>query len=181
MLEDGERAYRDFVAARIAPLRRVAYLMCGDWHRAEDAVASALARLYIAWPRVRDERRVEAYARTMVVRAVIDEHRRPWRRERVRYDEEAVLAATSLDRAASADPTSAVADRIVLRQALSQLPSRRRAVLVLRFYAGLSVEETAEALGCTTGTVKSQTARALATLRDLLPSEYLITYGAHDD
>lgn len=180
MLEDGERAYRDFVAARMVSLRRVAFLMCGDWHLAEDAVASALARLYVAWPRVRDESRVDAYARTMVVRAVVDEHRRPWRRERVPFDE-AALAGSSLDHASSADPTSAVADRIVLRQALGTLPRRRRAVLVLRFYEGLSVEETAEALGCTTGTVKSQTARALATLRELLPSEYLVTHGANDD
>jgi RNA polymerase sigma-70 factor (sigma-E family) len=179
-MPDGDTAYREFVAARLAPLRRVAFLMCGDWHLAEDAVAAALARLYVAWPRVRDEHRVEAYARTMVVRAVVDEHRRPWRRERVRYDEAAVAAA-SLNGAVSADPAAAVADRILLRQALSQLPRRRRAVLVLRFYEGLNVEETAEALGCTTGTVKSQTARALATLRGLLPSEYLITHGAHDD
>jgi RNA polymerase sigma-70 factor (sigma-E family) len=177
MPDDGDEAYREFVAARIAPFRRVAFLMCGDWHLAEDAVASALARLYVAWARVRDSERLEAYVRTMVVRAVVDEHRRPWRRERARYEE----AATGVDRTASPDPATAVTDRLLLRQALGQLPRRRRAVLVLRFYEGLSVEETADALGCTTGTVKSQTARALATLRALLPSEYLITHGAHDD
>ena len=70
---------------------------------------------------------------------------------------------------------------MLLREALRQLPRGRRAVLVLRFYEGLSVEETAEALGLTTGTVKSQTARGLATLRDLLPNDYLISHGAYDD
>jgi RNA polymerase sigma-70 factor (sigma-E family) len=172
-MREDEAAYRDFVTARLAHLRRVAYLVCGDWHTAEDAVSTALAKLYVSWNKVRDRERIDAYARTMVVRAVLDERRRPWRRERDPFDE-AVGAQAVPDR------TNQVHDRILLRQALESLPRRRRAVLVLRFYEGLSVEETAEALGCTAGTVKSQTARGLATMRDLLPDDYLLTHGAID-
>jgi RNA polymerase sigma-70 factor (sigma-E family) len=170
-----EAAYRDFVTARMVHLRRVAYLVCGDWHLAEDAVATALARLYLNWHRIRDGDRLDAYARTMVMRAVVDEHRRPWRRERTHYEE------TVFTGEVVADPSGEVHDRMLLREALRQLPRGRRAVLVLRFYEGLTVEETAEALGLTTGTVKSQTARGLATLRDLLPNDYLISHGAYDD
>jgi RNA polymerase sigma-70 factor (sigma-E family) len=170
---EDEAAYRDFVTARLAHLRRVAYLVCGDWHLAEDAVSTALAKLYVAWNKVRDRERIDAYARTMVVRAVLDERRRPWRRERGQFDEALVTESVP-------DRTAQVHDRILLRQALDSLPRRRRAVLVLRFYEGLSVEETADAMGCTTGTVKSQTARGLAAMRDILPHDYLITHGALD-
>jgi RNA polymerase sigma-70 factor (sigma-E family) len=163
-------AYRDFVAARTAHLRRVAFLVCGDWHTAEDAVSTALAKLYVTWHRIRDIGRVDAYARTMVIRAVMDEHRRPWRREYARDIQDTVDDIVP-------DRTAAVDDKVVLRLALSRLPKGRRAVLVLRFYEGLSVEETAEALGLSTGTVKSQTARGLSALRDLLPADYLTTHG----
>jgi RNA polymerase sigma-70 factor (sigma-E family) len=170
MREEDRTAYRDFVAARSAHLRRIAFLVCGDWHLAEDAVSTALAKLYVTWNRIRDTERVEAYARTMVVRAAIDERRKPWRRER----------STEIDPGRpddAGDRTSMVDDRVVLRRALRLLPKGRRAVLVLRFYEGLSVEETAEALGLSTGTVKSQTARGLAALRDLLPADYLTAHG----
>jgi RNA polymerase sigma-70 factor (sigma-E family) len=168
--EEDRQAFREFVAARSAHLRRVAYLVCGDWHMAEDAVSTALAKLYVAWHRIRDVGRVDAYARTMVIRAVMDEHRRPWRREHARDNQDAI------DHEAP-DHADAVDDKVVLRRALGQLPKGRRAVLVLRFYEGLSVEETAEALGLSTGTVKSQTARGLSALRDLLPADYLTMYG----
>jgi len=171
-VREDETAYRDFVTARIAHLRRVAFLVSGDWHTAEDAVSTALAKLYVAWNKVRDRERIDAYARTMVIRAVLDERRRPWRREKDPYDD--TMSASVPDR------TGEVHDRILLRRALEALPRGRRAVLVLRFYEGLSVEETAEALGCSTGTVKSQTARGLAAMRDLLPDDYLTTHGAID-
>jgi RNA polymerase sigma-70 factor (sigma-E family) len=172
-VREDDTAYRDFVAARIAHLRRVAFLVCGDWHLAEDAVSTALAKLYLHWNKVRDRERIDAYARTMVVRAVLDERRRPWRRERNAYDDTIVVQAVP-------DSTAQVHDRMLLRQALESLPRGRRAVLVLRFYEGLSVEETAEAMGCTAGTVKSQTARGLAALREILPADYLTTHGAID-
>jgi RNA polymerase sigma-70 factor (sigma-E family) len=168
--EEDRLAFREFVAARSAHLRRVAYLVCGDWHLAEDAVSTALAKLYVAWHRIRDVGRVDAYARTMVIRAVMDEHRRPWRREHARDNQDAIDLEAP-------DHADAVDDKVVLRRALRQLPKGRRAVLVLRFYEGLSVEETAEALGLSTGTVKSQTARGLSALRDLLPADYLTMHG----
>ncbi len=174
MRAEDEDAYREFVTARLPRLRRVAYLVCGDWHLAEDAVSTALAKLYLNWHRVRDTEKIDAYARTMVLRCVVDERRRPWSREK---------AHTALPVAEPAEPdrTAQVDDRIVLQRALATLPRGRRAVLVLRFYEGLSVEETAAALGCSTGNVKSQTARGLANLREALPAEYVSLHGGFDD
>jgi RNA polymerase sigma-70 factor (sigma-E family) len=171
MRDEDEDAYREFVTARLPHLRRIAFLVCGDWHLAEDAVATALAKLYVHWARARATDRVEAYARTVVLRCVIDERRRPWAsRERAR--ESHLLPETP-----APDRTNEVDDRIVLQRAMAQLPRGRRAVLVLRFYEGLSVEETAAALGCSTGNVKSQTARGLTMLREVLPEEFLIQHG----
>jgi RNA polymerase sigma-70 factor (sigma-E family) len=158
-----EREYRDYVAARMIGLRRIAYLICGDWHLAEDAVSAVLTKLYTHWAKATGSDNLDAYVRRMLVRSIVDERRRPWRRERP-------VAFPVEERAAPPDPTE---DRLVVRAALAALPPRRRAVLVLRFYEGLSVEETAAAMGTTTGTVKSQTARALAALRDGLPGDLL--------
>jgi RNA polymerase sigma-70 factor (sigma-E family) len=151
-------AYREFVSVRMDQWRRTAYLLCGDWHTADDLVSTALVKLYRHWSRVAGMDNPEAYVRRMLLRAWLDERRRPWRREHSR----AVLP----ERVADADPSRA-ADHLALLGLLAQLPARRRAVLVLRYFCDLSVEETAEVLGCSTGTVKSQTARALDTLRGL--------------
>ncbi|MGK5683395.1 SigE family RNA polymerase sigma factor [Actinoplanes sp. URMC 104] len=147
-------------------MRAPAYVTCGDWQAAEDAVAGALARLYLRWNRVTSP---DAYARTMVVRAAIGEKRRPWRRER--------SAGDALPDVPRPDESGQVDERLRLRAALSQVPPRQRAVLVLRFLEGLSVEETAEVLGCRTGTVKSQTARGLNALR-AVPSVTELLPGA---
>jgi RNA polymerase sigma factor (sigma-70 family) len=107
---------------------------------------------------VRARGALDAFVRTTLVRGLIDEHRRPWRRERA----QAVLP----DRAA---PESLpVEDRLAVREALALVPPRQRAVLVLRFYEDCDVAETARLIGCSEGTVKSQTARGLARLRELL-------------
>jgi len=81
-----EEEYVAFVAARQQHLRRIAYAICGDWHRAEDLLQTAFAKLYVAWPRLRDPDAAEAYTRRILVRANIDESRRPWRRERTSLD-----------------------------------------------------------------------------------------------
>jgi RNA polymerase sigma-70 factor (sigma-E family) len=162
MAEPDEREFRDYVEARIARLRRTAYLICGDWHAAEDAVSVALAKLYVHWAKAQVSSNIDAYVRRMVVRSVVDEHRRPWRRERP-------VEFVQRDPVASGMPPE---DRLVLIDALAQMPQRRRAVLVLRFFEGLSVVETAAALGINEGTVKSQTARGLAAMRDLLPADF---------
>jgi RNA polymerase sigma-70 factor (sigma-E family) len=155
---DSEADFRDFVSVQMDSLRGLAYLTCGDWQLAEDAVCTALAKLYLRWTNVS---RPDSYARTMVVRAAIDEVRRPWwRRERAVSD--------AMPEPPAPDGTPAVIDRLEIRAALRRLPVRQRAVLVLRFLEGLSVQETAEVLGCPDGTVKSYTSRGLEALRHLL-------------
>jgi RNA polymerase sigma-70 factor (sigma-E family) len=145
-------------AGRAAAVRRTAYLLCGDWQQAEDLTQTAFARLYAAWPRLRDPGAAEAYLRRTVVRAHVDETRRPWRREHATADlPESPAAADGAD------------DRVTLLAALARVPRRQRACLVLRYFADCSVAETAAALGCSEGTVKSNTARGLDALRAVLP------------
>jgi RNA polymerase sigma factor (sigma-70 family) len=139
-------------------LRNLAFVTCGDWHSAEDAVANALARLYPRWGRLD---RPDLYAQTMVVRAAIDETRRPWwRRER--------SAGDALPDVAQADPSAVSDERLRVQAALRAVPVRQRAVLVLRFYVGMTAEEAGAVLGVGGGTVRSQTARGLANLRTAL-------------
>ncbi|GIG91718.1 SigE family RNA polymerase sigma factor [Plantactinospora endophytica] len=152
-----EDEYRQFVVTRLEPLRVTAYLLCRDWHTADDLVSITLGKLYRHWRRVRAMESVDGYVRGMLTNAWLDECRRPWRREK----------ATD-DPPDSADQTVheyALSDREMLLDLLRQLPPRRRAVVVLRFYCDLSVEETAQVLGISTGTVKSQAARGLEHLR----------------
>lgn len=154
-----------YVDARRGYLRRAAYLVCGDWHTAEDLVQTALVKLYAAWPKIHTEGAEDAYARRIIVRAHLDEKRRPWRREKV-----------GLDGFDQAEPAGfPVEDSDALLTALKTLPERQRATVVLRFWCGLSVEETAADLGCSTGTVKSQTSRAMANLRTVLSPDDVTT------
>jgi RNA polymerase sigma-70 factor (sigma-E family) len=150
--------YREYVGGRLDQLRRTAYLLCGDWHTADDLVSTALVKLLRHWSRVSAMDNVDAYVRRVLLRAWLDERRRPWRREQSRAQVPETAARAGYD----------VADRMAVLALLAELPARRRAVLVLRFFCDLSVEETAEALGCSSGTVKSQTARALDALRTRL-------------
>jgi RNA polymerase sigma-70 factor (sigma-E family) len=152
-----EEEFRLFVSARMDTLRGLAYLTCGDWQIAEDAVARSLARLYQRWGKVGAP---ERYAARMVVRAAIDEVRRPWRRE--------LSSSDAFPEVGEADRSESVTESMVVRAALRQLPPGQRAVLVLRFFEDFSVADVAQALGRSTGNVKSQTARGLATLRRLL-------------
>jgi RNA polymerase sigma-70 factor (sigma-E family) len=151
-------AYREYVVSRIDPMRRVAYLLCGDWHTADDLLSTALVKLFRQWRRVSAMDNPDAYLRRMLLRVWLDERRRPWRREHPTD----VVPDRSAVGGVSADQ---VDDRLALLALLAELPPRRRAVLVLRYFCDLSVEQTAEELGCSTGTVKSQTARALDALR----------------
>jgi RNA polymerase sigma-70 factor (sigma-E family) len=158
---DQEASFRDFVDAQMGSLRGLAYLTCGDWQVAEDAVFTALTRLYNRWTKVE---RPESYARTMVVRAAIDEVRRPWWRR------EKSLSHDMPDRPAP-DDTHMVDERLRLHAALRRLPPSQRAVLVLRFLEGLSVQQTAEELGYPVGTVKSYSSRGLEALRQVLGAD----------
>ncbi len=158
-----DAAFSEYVTARRDHVRRTAYLLCGDWHRADDLTQIAFVKLYGAWDRIRDRRALDAYVRACLVRAGIDESRRPWRRERAVE----VLPET----ADSFDIASVIADRALVQSALERVPSGQRATLVLRFFEGLDVAETAAALGCSEGNVKSQTARGLAALKRALQGE----------
>jgi RNA polymerase sigma-70 factor (sigma-E family) len=157
-----DEQYRAYVEARRGDLVRTAiFLAAGDQWAAEDLVQTALTRLYVAWPRVRAES-VDAYARRCLLNALID-HRR--------------LAVTHREQTRAELPEVAVSDsqgidmRSAVFGALGRLPPRMRAAVVMRHLLDLSVEETAEALRCRRGTVKSQTARGLDQLRVALQAE----------
>ena len=161
--QDRETAYVEFVTTRQDKLRRIAYAICGDWHQADDLLQTALVKLYVAWPRVRRDGREEAYVRQILVRAHIDEHRRPWRREQpglLDHDR-------PLDRVVETRPE----DRPALVDALQELPEMQRKVVVLRHWLDLSVAETAHELGISDGTVKSHSSRGLAKLQAALTPE----------
>lgn len=153
-----------YVAARVRQLRRSAYLLCGDWHRAEDLTQSALAKIYVAWAKVRRADNVDGYVRTVLVRTFLDEQRRHWRREQP--------TGESVD-SVRPDPSSGTDSRVDLVRALAALPARQRAAVVLRCWEDLSIAEVARTLDCSEGTVKSQTSRGLATLRERLSAPAL--------
>lgn len=153
--------FSEFVLARQTQLRRIAYAICGDWHQADDLLQTALTKLYVAWPRVQRKGSEEAYVRRIMVRANIDEHRRPWRREQPQDE---------LPEHPGSDETARSEDRDDLVAALQQLPEMQRKVVVLRHWLGLSVHETADELGIGEGTVKSHSSRALRALQLLVAS-----------
>lgn len=149
-----------FVRARGPSLLRAAYLLTGDQHLAEDLVQTALARTHLAWSRLRAAGNAEAYARKVMYHLQVSR----WRRRRV---PEALSG--DLPEPAQADDNAGTAERMALRHALLQLAPRQRAVIVLRFFEDRTQAETAELLGCSPGTVKSQTAKALTRLRSIAP------------
>jgi RNA polymerase sigma-70 factor (sigma-E family) len=153
-----EADFVDLVVARAPAMRRTAFVLCGDWHQAEDLVQTTFAKLYAGWPRIRAREAVNVYLHRTLVRTFIDEGRRGWRRERpTAHVPDGLQPSTD-----SAD------DRMVLLAALRRVPPRQRACVVLRFLEDYTVEATADALGCSAGTVKSQTARGLSALREAL-------------
>lgn len=159
-----EQEFADFFTARRDAVRRTAYLICGDWHRADDLAQTAFVAVHRRWRKIRDRSALDAYVRRTLVRAAIDESRRPWRREHP-VDLPPETSAQGPARDAVGD---SVANRSALVGGLQQVPPRQRAVLVLRFLEGQSVTDVACALKCSEGTVKSQTARGLETLRAAL-------------
>lgn len=159
-----EDEFAEYFSARRDAVRRTAYLLCGDWHKADDLAQTAFVALHRRWKKIRDRAATDAYVRKTLVRAVIDESRRPWRRE---WQTE-VLPEPASDAPGLADH---VATREDLLAALKEVPPKQRAVLVLRYFEGLDVGAAAKALGCSEGNVKSQTARGLANLREVLERE----------
>jgi RNA polymerase sigma-70 factor (sigma-E family) len=160
-VDEDRRQFSEYFAARHEVVRRTAYLMCGDWHWADDLAQSAFIRLAAGWHKVRDREALDAFVRTCLVRAYLAETRRVWRRRERSFAELPELVATD-------DNAETATRRLVFIHALGELPPRQRVTLVCRYYQGLDVAETAAALNCSEGTVKSQTARGLAALRRVL-------------
>ncbi|MDI2125936.1 SigE family RNA polymerase sigma factor [Yinghuangia seranimata] len=155
-----ERQFEEFVAARSRPLLRTAYLLCGDWHLAEDLVQTALAKLYAVWHRVHDTESVEAYTRRVLVRVYVDTRRKRSSQELPSAD----IPDPGVPPGAGEDS----ARRLALLAALARVTPVYRAVLVLRFWEDQSVEETAALLGKSSAAVRSATTRGLEQLRRVL-------------
>jgi RNA polymerase sigma-70 factor (sigma-E family) len=148
-------------AAAVAPrLRRTGYLMCGNWHTAEDLTQTTLAKLFASWGRISRHDSLGAYATRTLLNTYLAEKRRRRSSE--------VLTAELPDRPAQdAGPEQ----RLDIMAALSGLPPRARAIVVLRYWSDQSIEQVADLMGCSPGNVKSQSARALQRLRLLLGEE----------
>jgi RNA polymerase sigma-70 factor (sigma-E family) len=155
MKAEDDRRFREYAHARTLTLRRTAFLLCGDWHLAEDLVQTTLMKLYGAWSRVSRSAAIDQYVRQILLRSWLDEKRKPWRR---RENRDGVVPELELT-----DPPAGVSDMIVA--ALGHLPPKQRAAVVLRYCQDLPIAEVATALRCSEGTVKSQTSHALAKLR----------------
>lgn len=158
--------FDDFASGAVTRLYRAAFLMVGNHHQAEDLAQEVLARVYVAWPRILGD--PHGYAYRALSNAVANERR--WRHRHP----EVQLEATDSDH-----PTAAWEDGVLSRDsvvdALRALPPRQRAVIVLRYYVDLSEVQTAQALNVSTGTVKSQNAKALARLREVLGDDLDVT------
>ncbi|MDG4773108.1 SigE family RNA polymerase sigma factor [Solwaraspora sp. WMMD792] len=157
-----EEDFREFVASRSGALLRTAYLLAGDWATAEDLLQTALTKTYLAWKRLGQIEAVEPYARRVLVNTATSWWRRRWHGER---------PTETLPERAGPDLIQQQLERDVLWRHVKALPARQRAVLVLRYYEDLSEAQTAALLNISPGTVKSQTSRALGTLRKRLAAE----------
>jgi len=151
--------FSEYVTLRWPPMLRTARLLTGEQALAEDLVQTALEKCFAAWPRLRAYEAADAYVRRTIVNTYLS-----WRRKRAWSE----VPRDRFDDHPTADVADVVPQRSVLMDALAELAPRQRAAIVLRYYEDLSVQQTAELLGCSIGTVKSQTSDALARLRDLL-------------
>ena len=157
--------FTGFAAARAGRLREIAFLMCGDWHQAQDLTQQTLTKVYVAWRRIRSRDNVDAYARRVLLRELLNERR-------LRRSSERPVADVPEAPAVSSDPDL----RLTLLQALATIPPKRRAVIILRYWDDHSVERVAEIMQITTSAVKSLTARGLADVRAVLDVELPITH-----
>ncbi|MBQ1011660.1 SigE family RNA polymerase sigma factor [Micromonospora sp. M51] len=149
--------FEEYAFARTSALVRLARLLTGDEHRAEDLVQEVLAQAYARWGRIARTDRPDAYVRRMLVNA----HRSWWRRRSSRE----ITVAAVLDQAGDVDEAAGVAERDALWRLVCALPARQRTVIVLRYYEDLDDASIAEILDCSTGTVRTHAKRALTALR----------------
>ena len=150
--------FTEYALARLPALRRLAVVLCQDGQRADDLVQATITKLYVHWDKARAADHVDAYARAVLVREFVHEQRSSWAKR-------ISLTGEMADRPAGDVDHDAVLD---LRGAVAALPPRQRATLVLRFYCDLNVDQSAQLLNCSPGTVKSQTAKAISALRRAL-------------
>jgi len=156
-------AFTEFVEVRSSSLFRTAYLMVGDHQLAQDLLQEALVKTLLAWPRLRDHATVEAYTRRIIVTTSIS-----WRRRRSFHER----PSDALPEAAGPDPVDALVTHDEVLAALATLPARQRAAVVLRYYEDLTEAQTAESMGCSVGTVKSQVAAGLKKLRSSMDQAF---------
>jgi RNA polymerase sigma-70 factor (sigma-E family) len=159
------REFETYVAAQWRSLLRAGWLLTGNWTAAEDLVQAALARAWSAWPRVRVVAERDAYVRRILTNQFLGQ-------QRLRSSSE--LPSDVLPETLSPDATVDVDRRLSLTHALEELPPRQRAAIVLRYFEDFSLEQTAAALGCSVGTAKSQTSRALDKLRSSVHLDFLL-------
>ncbi|RJQ73662.1 SigE family RNA polymerase sigma factor [Pseudonocardiaceae bacterium YIM PH 21723] len=165
-MSDRDTRFAEYFASRSGSMRGTAFLLCGDWHRAEDLVQETFTKLYLAWKRIDHHEALDQYTRKILVRTFLSQTRRGWfKREQVT---DTLPDVQSLD-------GHRIEDQMELMRALEGVPPKQRAVLVLRFWEDMSIEQTGNLLNCSSGTVKSQASRGLQTLRGLLGADYLTT------
>ena len=165
--------FAEYMAARQPSLLRTAYLLTGDRHAAEDLVQTALAKLYLSWDKVQRRELVDGYVRRIMVNENNSLWRRGWKRNEVATGE-------LPDRGAlTAEPDHG--EKAALWDFVQTLPRKQRAVIVLRYYEGLSEMEIAEILGISVGTVKSQASRALASMRQRITSQPKLATGGEEE
>jgi RNA polymerase sigma-70 factor (sigma-E family) len=164
-----ESDFTAFAEANVTRLRQTAYLMCRDWHLAQDLTQTTLTKMYVHWNKIARDPASDPfrYARKVLLNALLD-HRR------LRSSTELTLDQLPDRPQGAADPSAA---RLTLLDALAQLPKRDRAIVLLRYWDDLSVADTADILGVSASVVKSQSARAFAVLRELLGQEGRLLLG----
>ena len=152
-----QEEFTEFAEASAPRLRRAAFLLCGDWHTAEDLAQTALAKVFVSWRKVRRQDAAHAYATRTLINCYLAD-------KRLRRSTE--ILTDQLPDCPAVLP--APETRMVVLDALATLPPRSRAVVVLRYWADLSVDQAADVLGCSPGTVKTLGARARERLRAVL-------------
>ncbi|CCK30468.1 sigma factor [Streptomyces davaonensis JCM 4913] len=168
-----DEEFRRFVTGRWPRLMRTAYLLTGEQHAAEDLVQTTLEQVYVAWRKVGSADEPEAYVRRVMINAHARKHRKRLREFLAPKDDFGLVREVpdTGDRIAQAD------DRGVLLTALAQLPPRQREAVVLRYWEDLTESQTAEAMGCSVGAVKSNAAKGIAKLRAIPGLAETVTYG----
>jgi RNA polymerase sigma-70 factor (sigma-E family) len=171
--------FTEYVSGNAYRLKRIAYVLAGNDADAEDLMQTALAKLYLVWPRITARGTPDAYVRRALVTTHREMHRRHWWRETPSAEPQRPDAA---DAPVADGGMARVEDRSQLLAALASLTVRQREAVVLRYYADLSERDTAETLGCSVGTVKALSSRGLAALRAALnpaPSAAPLTEALH--